>query len=532
MATPAFAQARGGTPMKNISADTVSADILWLNGFMFPLDAPQDNEVIKWDSALNRLNYEPDATGAAGTGIAGLGNQYQVAFWQINDTAISGDTAFQFNDTTNVLTLTGLFTDGTDGFFVGQVSKDISIISSDMASLTTKATIISNDASLIFPYISQDITDINSELQIITNDAIWWNSIVNDNESISADVVSGDLISIHGLLLPTDWPTVAGSVISYDGSILKWGTIAGGSGAVSSVAEGTAGPLVITPTTGAVLISIASADISGTDGYLKSVDYLILTSDAAERLLETTILSDDAVIQDVKLNILSDDVGVNITKLLILTSDAVGWTATTLKTNIISNDASLIFPYVSQDIADLNVETFVLSEDVTNISSDASLIFPYVSSDISTLNNRTIIISNDSAVQETKLTIITNDAVGWGKYQKSMTFIEPDQIATVTADVLMFPVDSYEFPTGITITKVGLAANTSTTCSYSLEEWTTSDWSTASISSIDVIYLTASAESTDTAIADSSVAAGSWVVVGIDSVDLDQTSIQIWFTRT
>jgi len=377
---------RSNLSADSISTDAISADSLYLRGYSFPTDAPADNDVIKWDTALGRLNYEADATGAGGAGIPGIGNQFEITYWGNTDASISGDAGLTYNPTTDVLT-----------------TPVISILSNDAVIQDTKLTILSSDAVL------QD-----TKLAILTSDAVDWESTV-----LKATILSSDA---------------------------------------------------------ALIFPYVSADVS------------TLYATTATNTKGIVIISADAV-----------DWEAAVLKSTIISNDAVGWTATSLKATIISNDASRIFPFVSADVA--------------------------------TLKLKTTIISNDAVLQDKKLTILSSDAVNWNITQKNVIFIEPDQIATVTADVLMFPVDAYNYPTGITVLKVGLAASAATTCSYALEEWTTSDWTTASITSIDVVYLTASAESTDTGITDASVAAGSWVVVGIDNVNINQSNVTIWFKK-
>ena len=113
----------------SISTDAISTDSLYLRGYSFPTDAPADNDVIKWDTVLGRLNYEADATGAGGAGIPGIGNQFQITYWGNTDASISGDAGLTYNPTTDVLT-------------------------------TPVISILSNDAALIFPFVSADVANL------------------------------------------------------------------------------------------------------------------------------------------------------------------------------------------------------------------------------------------------------------------------------------------------------------------------------------------------------------------------------------
>jgi hypothetical protein len=96
--------------------------------------------------------------------------------------------------------------------------------------------------------------------------------------------ISADIISIDSIF----------SIISDDVSAL-----------ITSVSEGVAGPLVIDTISGAVTISIKSADTS-TDGYIDSTQYLKINiiSD------EVGIISDDVGVLKTTQNIISADVGV------------------------------------------------------------------------------------------------------------------------------------------------------------------------------------------------------------------------------
>lgn len=121
----------------------------------------------------------------------------------------------------------------------------------------------------------------------------------------------------------------AGEQLQTDGGgALTWEA----SGAISSVTEGVAGPLVIVPNTGAVTVSIASADAT-TDGYITGAQY--------EKI---EIISSDSATQD--------------TKLAIISADAVDW-----ENNRVSKDAVL---------GQISVDDVVVTEE-GHISFDSVL---------------------------------------------------------------------------------------------------------------------------------------------------------------
>ena len=342
-------------------------------------------------------------------------------------------------------------------------------------------------------------------------------------KDLSADVISSDMIWLNGFLLPIDSPA-DNDVIKWDDVLghANWEADAGAGAGVSSVVEGVAGPLVIQGTTD-IFVSIQSADAT-TSGYLRSLDF-----DA---------LSNDRVSQDTLNNYVSQDIGyaTNISTDVLYVESTAGTTAFAIR-NALNKDAFYIYEEADSDIY-LNIKN---KSDIATVMLDTEgnswltggwfgvgTNSPVVTMDVVGDIHARVISSDTISVDNI---ILLNNSPLSEKYSKSITFIEPDQIAGVSADVLMFPVDAYNYPSGITVLQVGLASKSSTTVSYAFEEWTTSDWTTATITSIDVVYLSAAAESTDTAIASATVSAGSWVVVGIDDLDLEQTNATIWFKR-
>jgi len=470
----------------NLTADSISADILWLNGYEFPTDTPNDNEIIKFDSALGRFNYEADATGAGGAGLPGLGNQYEITYWGNTDASLSGDSSFTINPTTNLITITGIVTDGSKTFSVAQASGDIGIALRDRVSQDTIQNYVSKDT--IEDYVSQDTI---------------------------RNYVSGDV--------------------------------------VKTVVEGVAGPLAITPSVGYqnVTVSIQSAD-SSTAGYISAANYNTWTNDrvSQDAVLSTLIVG---AVDNTEIGYLDGVTSAIQTQFSNrVSTDAVLNTlrtyGTTTLPNFVSTDAvlaSLAVASVSNtEIGYLDGVTSAIQTQFSNrVSGDVVksitegvagplVITPSAGYQYPTVSIQSVdATGTDGYLKSMQYQVITNDVADVKIQQKSIAIIEPDQIATVSRDILMFPVDAYNFPGGITITKVGLATSTVTTTSYAFEEWTSADVATTTTTSIDVIYLTNSAESTDTGIADATVAAGSWVVCEVDNVDINAANMTIWFTK-
>jgi len=91
----------------------------------------------------------------------------------------------------------------------------------------------------------------------------------------------------------------------------------------------------------------------------------------------------------------------------------------------------------------------------------------------------------------------------------------------------MFAVDSYNYPSGITITAIRLATSASSTLAINVEEWTSpTDGAPATI---DNIATSASTETTETTITDATVAVGSYVFLDLDSTDVNWAKVTIWY---
>ena len=145
----------------------------------------------------------------------------------------------------------------------GIISNEVGIISNDVGVLKSTQEIISYDIGII----SDDILDLQSVQSIISYDiGIISNDVADLKEvqgiiSNEVGIISTDVNALQSIQ----------SIISYDVGIISTDINALATG-VSSVAEGVAGPLVVTPTTGAVTVTIQSAD-AATAGYISPTNF-------------------------------------------------------------------------------------------------------------------------------------------------------------------------------------------------------------------------------------------------------------------
>ena len=131
-------------------------------GFNFPDAAPSDDQILKYDSVLGRLNWEADAGGSATPG----GSDTQVQF---NDAStFGGDSGMTYNKTTDVLTLAGGLTMGEDDL--------ITLGASTFTHDSTKADFVSSD----------DLSLEDANPQLILRDT-------SDNVAYSWHLNSGDV---------------------------------------------------------------------------------------------------------------------------------------------------------------------------------------------------------------------------------------------------------------------------------------------------------------------------------------------------
>jgi hypothetical protein len=111
--------------------------------------------------------------------------------------------------------------------------------------------------------------------------------------------------------------------------------------------------------------------------------------------------------------------------------------------------------------------------------------------------------------------------------QKDITLLEPDQIQVVSDAIPMFTVDSFNYPNGITITAIRLATSSNSTLAVNVEEWV-SPTDGAPVT-IDNIATSSSTEITETTISDASVAAGSYVMLDLDTTDINWAKLTVWY---
>jgi len=105
------------------------------------------------------------------------------------------------------------------------------------------------------------------------------------------------------------------------------------------------------------------------------------------------------------------------------------------------------------------------------------------------------------------------------------TYFQPDKIQSVTDTVPLFPVESTVFPHGIEITRVYLKTSASSTLSVNLEEFTSpTDGAPSTITTIATSASTEADEAPDT---DGTVAAGSIIMLDLDTTDVDWLTLCI-----
>lgn len=456
--------------------NTLSCDTLRLNTWQFPTDAPADNDVVKWDAVLGRYNNEADATGG-GSGeslaksIAQTGHGFSVG---------------------NIVMYDG-------GAYIK--AKANNVLSADAVGIVSAVADVDNFTLTLGGYIST-LAALTPGTVYFLSDDIAGVLTINEPDT-TGDVSKPMLISVSA---------TEGYVFNFRGVEI------GAAAAITSVSEGVAGPLVIVPTTGAVTVSMQSADTT-TSGFVSAINYNTWTSDRVSGDVVKSVtegvagpLAVTATGQNSTVSIQSADATtagyISAANYNTWTNDRVS--ADTLK-NFVSHDT--LTTIVSVDVATLYMRTAILSNDAVTQDNKITII----SADVGDLKSKTAIISNDIADVKVE--------------QKSMTLVEPDQIATVTRDLVMFPIDSYNYPSGITVLKVGASASASTTASYSINSWDTSDWTTAQRVTVDSIFIDTAAESYDTAIAKSIVYPGSYVMVNTDKVDLNTANVTIWFRK-
>lgn len=111
--------------------------------------------------------------------------------------------------------------------------------------------------------------------------------------------------------------------------------------------------------------------------------------------------------------------------------------------------------------------------------------------------------------------------------QKDFTLIEPDQIQTVSSDVMVMAVDSYNYPNGIKLTAARLAISSSASPRYNILSWTDPVGTTKV--SMDRLIIDSGTELTHTSFNTADVAAGDYVVVSVDTTNVNWAKGTLWF---
>lgn len=112
--------------------------------------------------------------------------------------------------------------------------------------------------------------------------------------------------------------------------------------------------------------------------------------------------------------------------------------------------------------------------------------------------------------------------------QESKTIFDPDTVQTTTDAIPLFEVDAYKYPFGITIHQVKLSVNASASPAYNLEEWTSP--TDGAPSTILNMQLSSETERTWRSFADASIAAGSFIMVDLDTTALNWAIISVWYS--
>src|SRR3990167_4470286 len=163
-----------------------------------------------------------------------------------------------------------------------------------------------------------------------------------------------------------------------------------------------------------------------------STDLLYIVDGSTSKKITVGNLENSLTIsQDIA--IISSDVGVLKTKTTIISNDIAFYPPTVISRDvgIISRDIAIYKPaivsrdigIISSDVADLKTKDLIISADIANykniiISRDVGMI----SSDIGVMKTNIVIISSDSAIQDTKITILSNDAA-WKKSGTNVSLI-------------------------------------------------------------------------------------------------------------
>lgn len=131
-----------------LSADSITSDSVWVGGYLYPTDAPADNEAVVYDAALGRLNFESIA--AAGGATTALDNLASVAI----NTGLISDT-----DNTDDL---GSLAINWKTIYTQQISADS--ISADAIATLSEAHITKLDENTIIVSPNSEYTTIDAAI--------------------------------------------------------------------------------------------------------------------------------------------------------------------------------------------------------------------------------------------------------------------------------------------------------------------------------------------------------------------------------
>lgn len=104
--------------------------------------------------------------------------------------------------------------------------------------------------------------------------------------------------------------------------------------------------------------------------------------------------------------------------------------------------------------------------------------------------------------------------------------LEPDLVQAVNDEVIVATVDTYNFPSGITLTGARIVTDASCTTDLNLEEWTSPDDS--SPVTLNALSHTGN-ESTDTSFSDASVASGNYILLDLNTTNIPYIKGTIWY---
>jgi len=437
------------------------------------------------------------------------------------------------------------------------IDKIFTIISDDIQNLPgtgdmTKAVYDANEDGYIDDAaggfgIANGFTMVSDDILSVSRDRVSTDAYLTGltADSISTDVISADIIVLNNIYFPINDSPADNEIIKYDASLgrLAYEEDAGGTGYWSTDND------VIYPTNLGYTVSIDRID-----GHIITCD--ILTADiiscdrlTADIISVDTISADKLLIDSLEYptgipnegDILTYDVVTKkmvFSNLIPIMSSDIG-----LNTTHRGSDGS-DHSYIDQDVTSGSAPTFTAdnfsdggSNAIVTTTQETNWDYNRVSTDAVLTALTSDIISCDRLTADAiSCDRISADIIwiGGSEFktvkQKSATLLEPDQIFTLTKDVIMFPVEAYDYSNGISISQIRLAASESVTlANCAVEEWTTSDWTTTTVVTVDAISLSGAAEATETTISNPNVEAGNYVVFAMDNTDINSFHISVWY---